>query len=611
MIGRAARLAWVTALVAACGDDRPPPVPPAQICTPGEKRCEGDVAIECDSAGRNLTRTSCVEMGGGCAPNVGCRPCVAGERHCLGDTPVVCRPEGGGFTLEEPCDRSAGLVCSLGSCQDLCAQRREEGSYIGCEYYAIQTANPQLAREFSFAVAIASAGAAEAHVHIENASFATDVIVPPDGLSVVPLPWVAELKGQGPFVYDRSVVARGAAFHITSDVPVTVHQFSPLEFRLSGDCVPALDDQLPGDGRCYSFTNDASLLLPVHTLTGRYMAISRPSLTVDLHEGGVLSEPGFIAVAAVAGGTTEVEVLLSTPAAPSADGAFAGGDAADSVTVTLSQGDVLQVLPRAPTTCANAVPADNDVVSRYCDNGSDTDLTGTIVRASQPVAMIGGHACAFIPFDRFACDHLEEQIPPAETWGNTYVVPRTHALADEPNIVRVLSATNGNRVELDPPLVEPFVLDAGQHRELETRTSFVVTASAPVLVAEFLVGQAYGSAELDGEAPAGDPAMALVPPIEQLRREYVVHVPSTYQQSWISVVAPAGIAVTLDDQVIDSLRAPVGSSTWELFETIIRPGEHDLVAAQPFAVFVHGFAAYTSYFYVGGLDLEPVIEPPF
>lgn len=607
----AAALCPLAVALAACGEDRPPPPPGAPICTAGEKRCLGDVAVECDSTGRNVTRTNCVERGGGCAPNVGCRPCVAGERHCLGDTPVVCVPEGGGYTLEAPCDRAAGLACSLGTCRDLCAERRAEGSYIGCEYYAVQTANPQLARELSFAVAIASAATAEAHVHIESATFSTDVIVPPNGLSVVPLPWVPELKGQGPFVYDRSVVARGAAFRITSDVPVTVHQFSPLEFRINGDCNPIEDDQIVGDGRCYSFTNDASLLLPVHTLTGRYMALTRPSLTVDLVEGGVLSEPGFVTIAAVADGTTEVELLLSTAVAPTADGVFAGGEAADSVTVTLSRGDVLQVVPRSPTGCANPVRAASDVVSRYCDNGTDADLTGTIVRASQPVSVIGGHACAFIPFDRFACDHLEEQLPPAETWGVTYVVPRTHALADEPNVVRVLSATNGNLVTFDPALIDPVVLDAGQSIELETRTSFVVTGEAPLLVAEFLVGQAYGSAELEGEAPAGDPAMALVPPIEQLRREYLVHVPATYQQSWISIIAPAGIAVSLDDEPIDSFRAPIGSSTWELFEVSIRPGEHQLSAGQPFAVFVHGFAAYTSYFYVGGLDLEPVVEPPF
>ena len=52
------------------------------------------------------------------------------------------------------------------------------------------------------------------------------------------------------------------------------------------------------------------------------------------------------------------------------------------------------------------------------------DATGMFVNSSKPIAVYGGHSCAFVPTrDVWFCDHIVEQIPPVSELGTRYIVP--------------------------------------------------------------------------------------------------------------------------------------------------------------------------------------------
>jgi len=52
------------------------------------------------------------------------------------------------------------------------------------------------------------------------------------------------------------------------------------------------------------------------------------------------------------------------------------------------------------------------------------DVTGMFVNSSKPIAVYGGHSCAFVPTPNVLfCDHIVEQIPPVSELGTTHVVP--------------------------------------------------------------------------------------------------------------------------------------------------------------------------------------------
>ena len=90
------------------------------------------------------------------------------------------------------------------------------------------------------------------------------------------------------------------------------------------------------------------------------------------------------------------------------------------------------------------------------------DLTGTEVTSDKPVAVFGGHRCANVPITAAACDHLVEQLPPTDAWGESFVtVPLATRLNGD--TVRVLASADGTTVEINGATVA--TLDRGQVHE--------------------------------------------------------------------------------------------------------------------------------------------------
>src|SRR4029079_11825410 len=100
----------------------------------------------------------------------------------------------------------------------------------------------------------------------------------------------------------------------------------------------------------------------------------------------------------------------------------------------------------------------------YCDLGTKYDLTGSHVVADQPVEVFGGHACSFVPYNTWACDHLEEQMTPLDTWGQKVIAVQTKPIVNgDPGVFRVMSGSDGNQITFDPPSVHAgLTLDAGK-----------------------------------------------------------------------------------------------------------------------------------------------------
>ena len=143
-----------------------------------------------------------------------------------------------------------------------------------------------------------------------------------------------------------------------------------------------------------------------------------------------------------------------------------------------------------------------------------SDLTGTLVASTAPVAVFGGHRCAFVPVDFFACNHLIEQLPPVTAWGRSYVTAplagrrqdTLRILADADATAVVIQSSGGSQT---------ITLNAGQRHEFLTGEPTSITADKPVLVAQFSNGSQF-------DDTVSDPFMVVVPPYEQYLTSYVV-----------------------------------------------------------------------------------------
>jgi hypothetical protein len=550
-------------------------------------------------------RVDCADSGEVCARGVGCRRCVPNTVSCDGETPQVCNTEGTDFTRSAACDVEAGLHCSPEGCRDLCAGAEAAESYIGCEYWPVTTRNSQLAPEFAFAVVVANPSLVAADVVVERGgSEVARTVVAPGGLETLTLPWVEDLRSPAS---GGSILVPGGAYRLASNVPVTVYQFNPLDYRIGRDCA-AEPMGMTGDAQCFSFTNDASLLLPTHVLTGSYIAVSRPThlLRVGADFGAI---PGFVAIVGTEDDSVSVEVTASANIVPSADGAVSAMTPGMTQRFTLGRGDVLQLASSVPTDdCPSPWIMEPGFDVAYCLLGPAWDLTGTEIRASGPVAVIGGHDCTFVPNDRWACDHLEEAIFPVEALGTEVLVSPTQPLRGEPNLLRVVSAADGNRVTFEPEILDATMLGRGQYIEVELRDAVRVTGTAPILVAQFLVGQDYGGLGTSGERGNGDPSMALAIPTEQFRSSYVFLAPETYDTSLLNVIAPSGATIVMDGTLLGGF-SPIEGTTMSTASENIRGGVHRIEGTTPFGILVYGFGSYTSYFYPGGLDLRRISPP--
>ncbi|NOY91734.1 MAG: hypothetical protein GXP55_11110 [Deltaproteobacteria bacterium] len=611
-------------------DGGPPPGDgsTSSMCSVGSTTpiCRGTTEISCNSNGTEAGTRDCSTSGQVCAPGIGCAACVPNRGTCDGQTPGICRADGSGYDMGAACDASAGLSCnpSTGQCTSPCDDAVAQNSYIGCDYWAVTTSNSQVAEEFVPALVVTNPGTAPAQVTVTlGGSNVATVTVAPGALETISTPWIAALKGT--LGEEASSLLRASAYHLTSSLPVTVYQFNPLEFRIPRDCAnePSGLFDPPPDNQCFSYSNDASLLLPTHVLTGNYTILSRQSLVMHRVQGAQqawMKSPGFFTVVGV-DATSELSITFSANVIASTDGSVRAFGPGETGTFSLGQGDVLQILAQTPETCPAGSPFDTrpgdiltpDTTDTYCDLGAAYDLTGTQIRSVGKIEVFAGHNCDFVPNNRWACDHLEEAMFPLETWGKDFIVSTTRptdspALRDKPNVIRIVSGADGNTLTFDPSsTASGRTLNQGEMMEFEASGDFRVTGSGPLMVGQFMVGQDYAGPGTGGAMGQGDPSMSLAIPTEQFRSSYTFLAPTTYDQSWVNVTATAGQTVTLDGSPITGFQA-VGGTGMQTARVPVSGGSHTINSGDGFGIVVYGIGSFTSYMYPGGLDLN-VINP--
>lgn len=566
-------------------------------CIGGSLRCSGAVQQGCKD-GKWLDLETCAVY---CAPSLKrcaeCDPAQGGI--CEGDDLYECTAEGAKGAKVKTCQAGA---CVSGRCQDPCSKAAEKRSYLGCEYWPTVTSNASLAGDFKFAVVVANPQAQAVDVAISTLANPSlkKLTLQPGAVETIELPWIGPLKGpvdaKGKY---QSVVVPGGAYRLTSTLPVSAYQFNPLNYQLTGDCKGGYDPT-PGDNKCNSFSNDASLLLPEHVQTKEYMVLSRPTMMVQAQQPFPnppqwISTPGFVAIVGTRPGTTKVAIKFAGPSQAGPN--FKAYQAGETGYFTIPQWGVLQVLSNIPASCT---PTKNDAAAAYCDLAT-TDLTGSLITTDQPVAVFAGHDCTFIPFDKWACDHLEEQLFPLAVWGKRYLATHTVSSGKDPALYRVVSGADGNQLTFGNGVHAPVTLDSGKWIEVVSTKDFEVTGTGRFALVQFMVGQSYSAAA--GSGAPGDPAMALAVPVEQYRRDYRFLAPESFEQNYVNVIALPDAQVQLDGKPVTGF-VPVPDSQYQVAKVKIPGGTHTIEGTTAFGIAVYGVGSYTSYMYPGGLDLR-------
>ncbi len=484
-----------------------------------------------------------------------------------------------------------------------CAEAASLKTYVGCEFWPTPLANPVWSI-FDFAVGVANSGTSVADVTVTRGSQTWTAEVQPNGLSVIYLDWVPELKGpdadncaSGSPPHE-SIRVDGGAYKLVSTLPVTVWQFNALEAQGTGGPSGKDWSSCPGSTGCalnfglavgcFAFSSDASLLVPATAMTGNYRVTSYPAWPAE-------QVPSYVGVTATADATT-LKVKVSSL------GEILGGT---GVTATAKDG-VLQLSLNA-----------GDVVELVGGITAGSDLSGSLVQADKPVQVIAGSSCMQVPNAIKACDHIEESVLPAETLGKHYFVARPTGPGGAPvaHVVRIYGNVDGTKLSYPAgtPLNAPAAINAGQVFDMGlVNEDFEILADNEFAVAMFQ----QGGAAVDPLAPQGtrkgDPSQSQATAVEQWRKSYIFIAPDDYTVNYVDVIQPMDASIIVDGA---SSIAPVkvGTSDFGVARVTLSGGAggvHVVLGDKPFGIQVLGYAPYTSYQYPGGLGLVAIAPPP-
>lgn len=618
------------------GDDDAGPEPSA--CTPGDRRCAGVLLQACSQ--------DAVWVDTACSGELICRPpgvCVP-ETSPTGDE---CDPENSDPELST-C--AGDEVCVDGLCRSrACSAAASSASYLGCDYLAtdlpnlayspfggtpdsplgVVLANASTTQPAPFSVYAATGEiaqlVAETTITAPNLPFqpsfppvtlyssvldadgavtdegfanADGRVIPPGGMAVILLPHRPAVT--------RSSISR-SAFRIRTEAPVAAYQFGPY-------CCN------------FSYANDASLLLPIPTLGTDYVFVGVPSWR-DVSTDGTEVAGGYPASISIVASRPDTAVQVDLP--PGASVIPEGGAGrvqirGQRVTAFLQANEVMHLLSSPPP------PSSGGIVG--------VDLTGARVQATWPIAVFSAHECSFYPQEYGACDHLEEQLFPVDTWGTDFaLVPpvlrtRQPASATEAVYWKIVAERDDTRIELSVPFAslsprEPgfvgvadcadrlegdstLVLRANESCEFGTRAPVALESTYPIQVMGIISGQNTTgfSGDFFGQH-AGDPAIYLVPPVRQFRTDYSFLAPTTYFNDFVTVVSPPDGNMTLDGESVD-MRTGVAVPGRDLVyrHLPIEDGPHALRSTRPFGILVFAYDDYVSYAFTGGLNLIKTAE---
>ena len=601
-----------------------------------DKVCEPDELIECDendfynimrcnSSGTAIESVPCGEM-------TVCENAKCVQQLCEPQTPI-CNEEDPSKVFEcnylgtapsddiiEDCGE--GGYCQAGECLFYCDIAATDHSYLGCDYftanlntstmrsdpiYALTVSNLDSTKNVTVDITSFSAtgeiDAGQCYFCLDNATACQSrmsskgLIVGPGQIGIIQLPSTRMIKGTG---------LKWDSYHVVTNLPVNVYQFSPFDnsynnpFTANGK---SADYNILSPEYGQSFSNDASLLIPSTSVYTDYIASAHTTS----------SSATYVTIVGIS--ETDTKISIKPSIAITAAGGVPAIAAGAIGTVTVKRGQVVQIEQKGLDVTGTRV---------YCDKEA-TDCF--------PFAVFSGTDCANIPDGYGYCDHIEHQMFPVQTWGKEYILVKSKARKDEWDYVRILATEDATTLTFSPATPEQIAvpsgwtaftvnpvkttINAGEYSEFYFKGTLTVSANNPIMVAQYLTAANMLSAECQtgdydyhvANCP-GDPAMMLIPPAEQFRKEYKFLTPGSYANNYATIVMTTGEAPVLNGKAVTGITEITGTAySYAIVDLGNEFKSHSLECeTNPCGLFVYGWETDVSYAYPGGLNLEKLIN---
>ncbi|MFH1051366.1 MAG: T9SS type A sorting domain-containing protein [bacterium] len=161
---------------------------------------------------------------------------------------------------------------------------------------------------------------------------------------------------------------------------------------------------------------------------------------------------------------------------------------------------------------------DKDVLLLSTKGYAD-DLTGTVIEASKPVAVVSGNYCAYIPETSEHCDMIAEFEMPTNMWGTEYYVPFFFNHKSNP-IIKIFAKEDSTKIFRDNEYIGTIMTGGGKEGSGFFQMLSDTGASRPVIISgDKPINVVLYNPGPDEETTVSYPAQLSLSPIEQYTRE--------------------------------------------------------------------------------------------
>ncbi|XP_061187014.1 uncharacterized protein LOC133195169 [Saccostrea echinata] len=295
-------------------------------------------------------------------------------------------------------------------------------------------------------------------------------------------------------------------------------------------------------------------------------------------------------------------IVISTPPSNSWNSQLAVASVSDNTTISIT----FKMETNSPLNIGGQIYRSGDTFNLTLDIfetyqiAHSTDLTGTVIKSSDPIATFSGNDCNTL--ENFgACDHLIEQLPPIESVDNTYIVP---PYSDDRNTkIRITAMKNTNVTYSIGGVSQTLSLDVTSTFDTHissTQSCFILSENS-ILVTSFGLNSKSSN--------MGDPSMTIVPGIHQYLDYYKIVVPTGYVNNFVSIMIDASFRGSVqinglpiqESAIIFEETISTGNDTFNVRSITVTEGEVTVstVNGRGFGLMFSGTKDYEAYGFSG------------
>eukprot|EP00105_Crassostrea_gigas_P034103 XP_019918251.1 PREDICTED: IgGFc-binding protein-like isoform X2 [Crassostrea gigas] len=228
-----------------------------------------------------------------------------------------------------------------------------------------------------------------------------------------------------------------------------------------------------------------------------------------------------------------------------------------------------------------------------------TDLTGTLIESSAPIAAFSGNDCNDL--GNGGCDFFFEQLPPTDRVDSTYIVPPNSDVRD--TIIRITAVENANIAYMIGTVTHTRYMYKSDSFDTKISSSQIcfIESKAPILVTAFGLNSKNSS--------LGDPSMTIVPGLNQYLDYYKIVVPAGYYRSYMYIMMKNSAkdsfrinntTISMDDVVFEG-NVSAGKVTYNVRLLRVMEGEvtATTVNGERFGLMIAGVAYSEAYGFSG------------